>query len=88
MVVCSSLQADLPNSAFNVSLPILLVITSPFSTSSSTLTWCIGTPRNLESDWRGDEKAQLSNETRPMAAIRRMRNRRLDVVLGVGIAVT
>ena len=84
MVVCNSLHPALPSSAFNVSLPILLVMTSPFSTSSSTLTWCMGTVLNFAFEGC-DENVQLRRETKPIAAMRRMRKRRFEVVLGVGI---
>lgn len=88
IVVCSSFHADLPKSAFKVSFPILVDITPPFSTSSSTLTWCIGTELKLASGSRGRAKAQLIIETRQIAAIKRTRKRRFDVWPGFGMAVT
>ena len=87
MVVCSNLHADLPSSAFNVSLPILLLMTPPFNTLSSTLIWCMGVVTTDFESATGcrEEKVQLSREMRPTTAMRRTAKRRVEVVAGVGM---
>lgn len=85
IVVWNNFQAALPKSAFTVSFPILPMIASPFSTSSSTLTWCIGTELKVAFRFLGPENVQLRSETRPTAAISRRRKRLFGTVPGVGI---
>ena len=60
-------------------------MTSPFKVSSLTLTSCIGVELNVESIFRGEEKAQLITETKAIAAIRRTRKRRLAIAPWLGI---
>ena len=85
MVVCNNFHAALPSSAFIVSFPILPMMASPLSTSSLTLTWCMGTELKVVSEFLRAENVQLRSETRPMAATSRTRMRRFGTVLGVGI---
>lgn len=77
MVVCITFHAARPSSAFKVSLPILPVMTSPFNTSLSTWTGWMGTELNDALGRFCREKTRLMRDTRPSAAMSKVRKRLL-----------
>jgi len=66
---------------FTVSFPILLEITPPFSTSSSTLTLCIGSRREGEEDEGLEPKSRHKNAMMPRAPRMTVRTRRFGTII-------